>query len=234
MSYSSETAVLADDDLAQNVAPEVSETTVVEPASEVTEEIPVKGKDTSWEQRRINALTRRVHEAERRAALAEQGRAQAPEEPGTAPTLTPELFNSEVERVASKQQFDATCTAIYNQGIEELPGFETRLRNFVQVGGLNPVLIEAAIESGNPHKLLFDLGGDLDEAARILELPPVRMAAAVAKFAAAQRAETKKVTSAPAPIRPLTPAAGPTEDPEKMSSQEWRVWREKQVAAKRR
>lgn len=257
MSYSSQTTELhPDDDSQRAIAPEGTEAAQESKAQEgetqdeAQEGTAPKGA-TSWEQRRINTLTRQKHEAERRAALAEQAAEhfrRAKEAPaGEAPegeaqvAALKEQFSSAVDAAAAKRQFDAECTQIYNAGMGELQGFDARLRNFSQVGGLNPVLIEAVMESasgpGAPkaHRILHELGGNLDEAARILELPPVRMAAAVAKFAASLREEGKRVTSAPAPIKPITPAASSAEkDPEKMSPQEWRVWREEQIAAKRK
>lgn len=250
MSYSSQTTELHPDDDAtrgQEAAPETEQQGNAPEGQEApagkAEEIP------AWEQRRINAMTRKLHEAERRAALAEQREkdllGRLPE--GTIPQeelAKEELvqrFSSAVDAAAAKKQFDAECTTIYNKGMEELGNFDSRLRNFSQVGGLNPVLIEAVMESasgsGAPpaHKILFELGGNLDEAERILSLPPVRMAAAVAKFAAGLKEETRRVSNAPAPIKPITPAAAPAgKDPEKMNPQEWREWREGQLAARKK
>ena len=104
---------------------------------------------------------------------------------------------------------------------------------------MSQALIEAVMESSSgavgPQKILFELGGNMDEAARIAELSPVRMAAAVAKFAAGIREETRQVTKAPPPIKTLVSAAAATEkDPEKMDPKEWREWRERGLAAKTR
>ncbi len=123
--------------------------------------------------------------------------------------------------------------------MEDLPGFEARLGNFRAIGGMSQPLIEAVMESSSsavsPQKILFELGGNMDEAARIAELSPVKMAAAVAKFAAGIKEETRAMTRAPAPIKTLTPAAAMVDkDPEKMDPKEWRAWREAQVAARGR
>lgn len=256
MSYSSTTAELSADDIALGngrVEPEVqAETQVEAPIPEgQTEEQKAEEKKAAvgWEQRRINALTRKLNEEARRRELAERNAAQvieiarraaAGEEPAAAVQPagpTKEEFDNAVALAAAKQQFDADCTNIYNAGVEALPGFEQRLGNFRSIGGMSQPLIEAVMESAGgsvtPEKILFELGGNMDEAARISELSPVRMAAAVAKFAAGIKEETRQVTRAPAPIKTLTPAAAPTEkDPEKMNPQEWREWREKQLAAK--
>lgn len=258
MSYSSTTAELSPDDIAlgngrvEEAAPAVEPQTEAPAAEGQTEEQKAEEKKAAvgWEQRRINALTRKLNEEARRRELAERNAAQvieiarraaAGEEPATTTTQsagpTKEEFDNAVAMAAAKQQFDADCTNIYNAGVEALPGFEQRLGNFRSIGGMSQPLIEAVMESAGgsvtPEKILFELGGNMDEAARISELSPVRMAAAVAKFAAGIKEETRQVTRAPAPIKTLTPAAAPTEkDPEKMNPQEWREWREKQLAAK--
>ena len=147
--------------------------------------------------------------------------------------LTKELFDQKVAEVAAEQAFNTTCNAIYADGMENFPDFQSRLEAFGKIGGLNPALIEAAQELGNPAKVLHDLAGDLDEAARIMELPPIRMAAALAKLTAAASRASGKVSKAAAPITPLTPGAVKVNtDPEKMSSTEWRAWREAELAKK--
>lgn len=252
MSYSSITAELSPDDIALGdgrveEAPQTTETSVEAPAEAPTD-AAAKPPAVGWEQRRINALTRKLNEESRRRELAERNTAQVVEIARRAvageeqPQATPEgptreEFDSAVAQAAAKQQFDAECTQIYNSGVDDLPGFEARLGNFRAIGGMSQPLIEAVMESSSsavsPQKILFELGGNMDEAARIAELSPVKMAAAVAKFAAGIKEETRAMTRAPAPIKTLTPAAALVDkDPEKMDPKEWRIWREAQVAAR--
>lgn len=252
MSYASTTAELSPDDIALGNG-RVEEAPAAEaPATEAPADDTVAAKPSTvgWEQRRINALTRKLNEESRRRELAEQNTAQVveiarravagEEQPQASPAgPTRDEFDSAVAHAAAKQQFDAECTQIYNSGVEDLPGFEARLGNFRAIGGMSQPLIEAVMESSSsavsPQKILFELGGNMDEAARIAELSPVKMAAAVAKFAAGIKEETRAMTRAPAPIKTLTPAAAMVDkDPEKMDPKEWRAWREAQVAARGR
>lgn len=265
--YTSTTAQLSDDDIAVGnereekppvIEGQVEEVTQTEEEAAAAEaEAKKKPGVVSWEQRRINALTRKVAEESRRAQLAESHAAQviaaAQAAAETDPTAaaaaaaakgngrvpTEAEFNAAVAATAAKAAFDADCTKIYNDGMDELPGFEGRLKNFAAVGGMSQPLIEAVMESAagaiSPQKILFELGGNMDEAARIAELPPVRMAAAIARFAATLSGEAKQVTKAPPPLTRVTPSAAPVKekDPEKMNAKEWREWREKDLAAKR-
>jgi hypothetical protein len=58
----------------------------------------------------------------------------------------------------------------------------------------------AAIETGEGARIIHDLGGNLDEAARIMAMSPMRMAVELTKLSMRQAAPT---TSAPRPIRPV-------------------------------
>ena len=254
MSYSSTQADLSDDDIALgNGRVEETPAPSEAPSEDVADDAaPAPAKPAvGWEQRRINALTRKLNEESRRREMAERNTAQVVEiarraalgenQEAPAPERGPtqDEFNSAVAQTAAKQQFDSECTQIFNTGVEELPGFEARLGNFRAIGGMSQALIEAVMESSSgavgPQKILFELGGNMDEAARIAELSPVRMAAAVAKFAPGIREETRQVTKAPPPIKTLVSAAAATEkDPEKMDPKEWREWRERGLAAKTR
>jgi len=242
----SETVTLSDDDLAVNIAPDGAVVAVSEVEPATAEVADTKDeKKTPWEQRRIAQITRQRHEAERRALNAENtanrlsrqlAAMQQPaegENPPATEGLTKELFDQKVAEAALEQAFNTTCNTIYADGVEKFPDFQTKLEAFSKIGGLNPTIIEAAQEIGNPAKVLYDLAGDLDEAARILELSPIRMAAALSKLSASIAKGTGKVSRAAAPITPLTPGVvKENTDPEKMTSTEWRAWREAELSKK--
>lgn len=79
-------------------------------------------------------------------------------------------------------------------------------------------LTEAAFETGSPEKIIFELGGNLQEAERIMNLSPVKQAVALAKLAAkgektvgketdgeADEGEGEaRISSAPKPITPIS------------------------------
>jgi hypothetical protein len=111
-------------------------------------------------------------------------------------------------------------------------------------------LVEAALETGNAHEVLYALGQDVNEASRIMALRPVAQAVELAKFAAkvaskseetgeeSDEAAPTKVSRAPAPIKAPTKGgsarpAFSVEDTDNFSTEEWIRNREKQLAAAR-
>lgn len=203
-------------------------------------------KKTPWEIRRINAMTRQMREAERRAELAErraqeltarlaasQATEDGPAVPPRAP-ITQADFENAVNVRAAEQAFNNTCNAIYREGVDSFEDFAERIENFRKIGGMQPALVEIAQELGNPARILYDLAADPDEAARIMEMTPTRMAAAVARLVAKPKVvASKEPSKAPAPITRVTGTATAEPDPEKMSPKEWRAWREAEVAKKK-
>ena len=89
------------------------------------------------------------------------------------------------------------------------------------LGGLQPAVVEAAMETGEAAKVLYELGKNPDEAARIMALPPTKMAVAVAKIAV-KPSSAPAVSKAPPPIKSLNGSGGKVEtDPSKMTMDEW-------------
>lgn len=207
---------------------------VAKPASEEPKPAEAeKPKQTPWFQRRIDDLTREKWEERRRAdaleaALKAIPRPEQPEgEPKPVPALTPTDVERRAAEIAATNEFNRRSNEIYDAGTKDFPDFDQSLKTFQMLGGLPPALIEAAQEAGDAHKILHQLGKNPDEAARILSLPPVRMAAAVAKLASAPAPAPRPISSAPAPIKPITGQGTADKDPEKMTMAEWVAWHDK-------
>ena len=66
--------------------------------------------------------------------------------------------------------------------------------------------------TGSPVDVIHHLGSDLEEAARISALPPVRMGVELAKIAqqTAQAPAKRPISGAPAPIEPVSGRPDPT------------------------
>lgn len=257
MNDRSEVAELHPDDVAENLRPaeetsqpQAQPTATPTPPTEEEAQLQNKANKTPWEQRRLATLTRQRHEAERRAQLAEQRAAQAEarlaalsgdtggQQQGQQPSTDAlqQQFNSAVEQEAAKRAFDAACNDLYTKGTEQFSDFTTKIQSFQHIGGLPPLVVEAALEIGDAHEVLHALAGDLDEASRIFELSPLRMAAALTKFAEQAKAAKRKVPSrAPDPITPVQGSVTPAEkSPEEMSPKEWRAWREAQLEKRKK
>lgn len=122
-----------------------------------------------------------------------------------------------------QEAFDEACNDVASEGGKVFKDFNTKIADFQKFGGVSPAFLEAAVESGAGHLVLYSLAGNLDEAARINSLPPVKMVAEITRLAGKLTAP-KPVTGAPAPIEPIEPGAGgmpPTGLTDRLSTDEW-------------
>jgi hypothetical protein len=145
-------------------------------------------------------------------------------------------LESRAAQIAAEREFNRTCDEIAFKGKETFPDFDSKIANFQKLGGLPPALIEAAIEAGPSHQILHYLGEHMDEAAKVLVMPPLKMAVAVAKLGD-KLTKVKSTSQVDEPIRPLTgrtPNEATTGNPDDMPLDKWMAWREKQVEARRR
>jgi len=80
-------------------------------------------------------------------------------------------------------------------------------------------------------QILYHLGKNPEEAMRIARLPPAHAALEIGRLEAKlSLPQAKTVTQAPPPIRPLSGGSGSAiVDPDKMTTTEWRQWREEQL-----
>lgn len=141
-----------------------------------------------------------------------------------------------VEARATEQHFVDSCNAVADTGASKYPDFKEAVDNYGLLGGPPPAFLEAitALGKDDGAKVYYDLGKNPDEAARILALPPVKMAMALAKMASAP-AKAIAVSKAPTPISPIsssaTARAGAEPDAKDMVA--WNQWFLKQRNAPR-
>jgi hypothetical protein len=208
---------------------EEAEAKVEEPEAKTEEdEAP---KKTPWFQRRIDDLTREKWELRRELEAFQSVKPQPEAEQGD---LVPK---SEIDRLAALKareyadadRFNADSNAAYDKGKAEFGDWDDALGTFRMLGGLNRDVIDAALATGEAHKVLYALGKDPDRAAEIISLPPTRMAVALTKLATAAPAapKPKPVSAAPAPVTPVNGGPRVHDDPDKMSMDEWAKWRER-------
>lgn len=188
-------------------------------------------------QKRIDRLTREKWEARRQTAALEARLQEIERQQQTRRNPNAPLTPADVDRLAEQkavqlreqETFNDRCNEVFENGVKEIPGFEAALAGFRTLGGLPPTLVEAALESDAPAKVLNHLGSNLEEAEGLLKLSPARLGAAVAKLAAkVASAPAAPVSKAPPPIRPLT-ASGTVSDMEPKDVREWMEWRRKQL-----
>lgn len=181
-----------------------------EAQGETKEEPKVEEKaKPDWKDRRIAALTAKLREKEQ-AKPAVKPEGVKPEEQDLDA-----LVESRVQQKVAIDAFNKACADAATAGRETFGAeeFDARLKQFQQVvdpTDQNQVIayntfLAAAIETGAAPKLIHALGGDLEEAERILSLPPVRMAVELTKLA---NKDVTEVSGAPKPIRPVASGSG--------------------------
>ena len=180
---------------------------------------------------------------------------------GTDPAQDPSkvapksLSEEEVERratekaalIARANEFNKACNTIVEVGKKEYKeSWDEAVKNLNMVGAIgkdvSPVFLENAVELKDPHKVLHYLGTNIEEGARIAQLPPTRMAIELARVEAALSAppvEPKPIISnAPAPVIPVggqaKSAAPPSLEDPNISPEEWYALRAKQIEEKKR
>ena len=183
-----------------------------EPASAdstaVVAEPPVAPKE-DWRDKRIGQLTAQKKALEAKAQALEIQLMQRPGE-------TDANFEARVEAAAETKaiekaqanKFIDECNREAAAGRKAFSDFDDRINQLSKLvdksdpASINSYqqLVSAALETGEGAKLLHSLGGDLDEASRIMSLSPVKQGIELARIAARQAAP---VSSAPRPIRPI-------------------------------
>jgi hypothetical protein len=213
---------------------------------------------TDWRDRRIGELTARNREQraelERLRALAGQappnGQQQPPAQTYSGPPPDQMTIDRQVEEraaiLAANQEFNRRCNDVAEAGRRVYPDFDLQVSRLVGLVDNNDphgvatynAFLNAALETGEASKIIHALGGDLNEASRILSLSPLKMAVELTRMASRPIHE---LSQAPRPLNPAATAAQAArtstspDDPgsDHMSTQEWMRRREEQVAAAR-
>lgn len=221
--------------VAEQPATENAPETGTEQTPEQQEEEAPKPKHKPWFQERIDQLTREKHDERRAREALEQTIAEMRTADPNAPKPPADLDRMVSERaaeIAETKAFNAKCDDIYSSGAAEFQDFDDVLANFRMLGGLSKPLLDAVTQLPDAHKVLHSLGQNMDEASRILNLPPVPMALELAKLSISP-AKTKPVSNAPTPVRPIDGAPKGQKSPDDMSISEWMEWREAHLAKQR-
>lgn len=211
---------------------------------------PPSAARTDWRDNRIAQLTARLRQYEPAGG-------KKPAAPAPDPTTPPrQLDQAELDRLVEQraseharvQEFNRRCNETAEAGRAAHADFDQRVGNLQRLHDPSNVqeavqynnFLLAALETGSASDLLHELGGDLNEAARIMQLSPVRMGVDLARMADKLQ-EGGNPSKAPPP--PKTPAAAggpgtshtaisPT-DPDRadrLSTAEWMKRREAQLA----
>lgn len=141
------------------------------------------------------------------------------------------------QRQAEEQRLQAERARTWEQRATDAT---TRYADFNEVAlnrdlPVSPAMAEVIQSVDNGPDVLYHLGRNPAEAARIAALSPAQAAFALGSLAASLSAPPTKATPRPVP-QPINPLAGgnaaPATDPDNMSSDQWLAWRREQLRRK--
>ncbi len=217
---------------------------------------PSPPQQPDWRDKRIGQLTAQKKELEER--IRQGVSAGAPAGAAAPPVPVPVSDNAVIEaranELAAQREFLRQCDELQRDGRATFgqADFDSRtngLRQLIdpnnpaEAGAWNSLLV-AARETGEGPRLLFELGANLNEAQRLLGLPPVRMAVELTKLAAKQAAAgdppaggslAADGTPLPRPLRPIG-GRGPShqaispDDPERSQNLDIATWMSRRQA----
>lgn len=150
----------------------------------------------------------------------------------------PQDLQAMAAQIAANNDFNRQVADEVQKGRTSHQDFDQVAANLQRFGELPRTFVEAAMATGKGADVMYHLGGDIGEADRILSLPPIQQAVALATLAQTIKpAVAKTVTSAPNPVSPKVGSSKTTNTPsledENMSTEAWIALREKQLAAKK-
>ncbi len=228
-------------------------------ATPETEQTPVtdEKKDNpvakSFSQEEVDALIgKRLAKAQRAWEREQQSKAAAPKiDVQVSGNETPEdlqsLVLTKAQELAQKQEAARVEQARHQAFDEKADAVREKYEDFDQLVSnpnltITKTMAEVIQESDIGPEVAYHLGKNPHEAARIAALSPVQQAREVTKLEARLIAEppVKKVTSAPAPLSPVTTKGTPsktydTTDPrstETMSVEEWMAAEKRRMVEK--
>ena len=131
----------------------------------------------------------------------------------------------QIETAGRRQQIE-TFEAQAQELAATLPDFQAARQVAANPAIVSQPLSEMVLESDVAAHLAYHLGKNPTEAIRLSQLGPLAMAREVAALEAQFLApKPKTVSTAPAPIRPVTPAGTAMKDPDSMTNEEYRAAR---------
>lgn len=200
-----------------------------------------------WRDARLAKVTARNHEltAEQATLKAELAALKAGQPAG--PVVPEAEVNRRAQALADNRVFQESAVKIETLGRGEFPDFDSKLRIMANTLDLrDPAeqakyhgFITAAMAAGgdDTHRLLYGLASDLNEASRIMSLPPAQQGVALAKrgqVEAQPRSQAPKPMAVPGGRSGASVNVDPTTaDSDAMDDAAWFRSREAQVQATR-
>lgn len=212
------------------------------PAAEAAPEKPaepVKPKRTPWYQERINQLTaQKTHERTAREAaeakLAALGTKPDAEQPAPfKPEQFEQLIDQRANAIVAQREVERRSRGFLEAGEKEFgrEGFQEKCNEVAALGAgdsreFMQLVTDPDIMPDGP-KVIAALADHPEEAQRILAMDPLKMAAALTRFATTMKEPEKKISNAPPPIKPVGGTAKASEPSDTMPMSQWLELRNK-------
>lgn len=213
-----------------------------EPAESAPEE-PKEPAKTAWWQKRIDELTRARHEAERKAERLEReaaGRQPQQTDPQQPPAnLTDAQIEERATALAAQREYQKAVTRTIDSGNTKYgeAAFIASCNTLASLGANEqPAFMQAVTDLDHGADILHHLGANPELAARVMAMPPVRMAMELARLEGKITAPPppKPVSKAPAPITPVEGGVSLSDDVDPdADGARWIAMRNKQEAERR-
>jgi len=264
MSENSFSGVPAGADDAAETAPEL-ETTAGDESAETGS--PAGGDEpqetkTFTQEELERAIQKERAKAERRVRREMEAKQQEAQRPANKAAPTFDQFNGDAEAYVEalsdwkadqklvqreQQTYQQTTVASYEERVEKArdthyPDYDDVVGKPYEEGGpaISPLMGDAIMMEANGVDVAYYLGKNVSESVRIAKMPPLQQALEIGKLAvklAGETPPTKKVSSAPHPIKPVgsRTVSGVTDpsDPrsvKSMSTEQWMKARNRQVS----
>ena len=241
----SDTATILDDDGSIDPKPLPEAAAAEAPALDKVEPEAAKPTPADEMKEAVKRMAFDMREARRQAAhYKEQLERITPKpEPGAAPTATDmdRMITERAEALIQSREGAARTESWQAAGTAEYPDWTERCNQLADLGaGDNKAFLHAVTAIPNGHKLVSELSENPAEAIRVLRLPPIEMAIALAGMgqrlsggSAPAATPAAPVSRAPPPIKPITATARPEVNMEKMSEAEFQTyWNKRTRGAK--
>lgn len=120
-------------------------------------------------------------------------------QPGAKKTYTEEEARQMASQMASQNQYDADCNAVFAKGKDAFKDWEDALARLPKLGGIDRATMEAILATDVPEQALYAIASDPDEYERVMDLPAAKRQNALFKLGLKKAAATKTPSNAPEP-----------------------------------
>ena len=194
-----------------------------------------------WKDKELKKKHAQIMEARRQLEAKEKEieglRSIATKSDGTQPvnaTLPQNEVEAAAKRLVAQERYIEECNRTAYAGENRYKGeWKEAISNLETLGGFDMDTMNGLLATDDPPKVLYEIGKNPDHYHRIMEMSAPKRILEMGKLAM-QPTQAKKVSEAPAPVRPVSGSAAPppTTLTDNMNDDAWYAARQAQRRAK--